>query len=329
MRVLSLFDGISAGQVALQRAGIEVSTYYASEVDSYAIGITQKNFPNTTQLGDVRNLDVSALGHIDLLIGGSPCFDVSVAGKQAGIKAKTLGEYLELKAQGHEFVGQSFLFWEYVRIKRDLEALNPNLKFLLENVPMKPKFLEQFNETMGIKPTPIDSKLVSAQSRQRLYWSNLGDRLPQPLDRGMAVANILDEDAADKLIVRNTNYYETSTRSSSGSIRIGGISTQTDLTEVKAFGQGQRVYSVEGKSVTLKANGGGQGAKTGLYKIDLPDGSFHIRRLSVTECERLQTFIEGYSSGVSDSQRYKCLGNSWTVDVIVHILKHLLEVNSN
>lgn len=142
MRVLSLFDGISCGQIALRELGVTIDTYYASEVDKFAIANTMANFPDTVQLGDVRDIDAKALGHIDLLIGGSPCQSFSFVGKRAGMSTKTnekiltLPRYMELKAQGFEFEGQSYLFWEYVRILNEVRQTNPSVYFMLENVEM-------------------------------------------------------------------------------------------------------------------------------------------------------------------------------------------------
>ena len=142
MIVLSLFDGMSCGQIALRDMGIPVTRYYASEIDKWAIQQTQLNFPDTVQLGDVRNVEARTLGHIDLLIGGSPCQSFSFAGKRVGMsttaheKVLTLARYMELKEQGFEFAGQSYLFWEYVRILAEVREANPNVLFMLENVEM-------------------------------------------------------------------------------------------------------------------------------------------------------------------------------------------------
>lgn len=211
MIVLSLFDGMSCGQIALQQLGIKVDKYYASEVDKFAIAQTMLNFPDTIQLGDVRNIDARKLGHIDLLMGGSPCQSFSFAGKRAGMSTKqkeeiyTLERYLELKQAGFEFEGQSYLFWEYVRILHELREINPDVYFLLENVEMGKKWEKVLSEAIGLQGVHINSALVSAQIRKRIYWTNirtgktlLGDlytAIPQPKDRGILLRDILEDDA--------------------------------------------------------------------------------------------------------------------------------------
>lgn len=176
MVILSLFDGMSCGQIALKELGVTIDKYYASEIDKFAIQNTMANFPDTVQLGDVRQVDAKSLGKIDLLIGGSPCQCFSFAGKRAGMSTKskeqieTLTRYLELKQQGFEFEGQSYLFWEYVRILNELREANPNILFMLENVDMGKRWEAVINEALGIVGVHINSALVSAQVRKRIYW---------------------------------------------------------------------------------------------------------------------------------------------------------------
>ena len=457
LRVLSLFDGISCGQVALERAGIPVEVYYASEIDKYAIQVTQKNYPNTIQLGDVEKIDFTQYeGKIDLLIGGSPCTNLSIAGNHKGLEGD-----------------ESRLFWEYVRA---IKECKPKY-FLLENVEsMSDKDKEIISQELGCYPIMINSSLVSAQNRKRYYWFNWGLMqynlfgfptcdIPQPKDKGILLKDILEsslsyQGKSDCLTARyqgatfphdyfrnqrtqiaepvcvnsqsgrgdnptaqpsiQDRIYDVNAKSTSlttsflpniaepviyqlpqgyneGDLKRGKCPTLTtsrwqdnnllltpyvqkkyeEFAEEKGFipemfnpynkqeirektptltaqgntqtssstvmlfqpirlqeyekskGQAQRVYSIQGKSVVLNANGGGQGGKTGLYKIDLPDGEYIIRKLTPVECERLQTLPDNYTEGISNSQRYKCIGNGWTVDVIAHIFKHILDTTKN
>ena len=202
---------MSCGQIALRELGAHVERYYASEVDKFAIEQTQLNFPNTVQLGDVRSIDAYKLEHVDLLLGGSPCQSFSFAGKRAGMSTKereeiyTLDRYLELKAAGFEFEGQSYLFWEYVRILHELREINPDIFFLLENVEMGKKWEAVLSEAIGLQGVHINSALVSAQIRKRIYWTNIRTQsdllgnlytdIPQPRDRGILLRDILEDDA--------------------------------------------------------------------------------------------------------------------------------------
>lgn len=218
MRVLSLFDGMSCGQIALRDMGIIPEVYYASEVDKFAIAQTQLNFPNTIQLGDVTKVDATKLGHIDLLIGGSPCQSFSFAGKRNGMSTVdneeiyTLQRYLELKREGFRFEGQSYLFWEYMRILNEVRKTNPDVLFLLENVEMGKKWERVLSEAIGITGVHINSALVSAQTRKRIYWTNIRTRqqglfgetvpdIPQPKDRGILLYDILQENVDEKYYV--------------------------------------------------------------------------------------------------------------------------------
>lgn len=204
MNVLSLFDGMSGGQIALTELDIPIDKYYASEIDKYAMQFTIQNFPNTIQVGDIRELDINKLDKIDLLIGGSPCQSLSMAGKRKGLSTKEgvdifdLEMYLELKENGFEFEGQSYLFWEYIRIYNDLLERGDNPKFFLENVEMGKKWESVFNDILGRKGIHINSALVSAQNRRRIYWTDIHDDIPQPEDRGILLKDILEEEVDEK-----------------------------------------------------------------------------------------------------------------------------------
>ena len=306
MRVLSLFDGISCGQVALERAGIPVEVYYASEIDKYAIQITQKNYPDTIQLGDVTKIDFTEfIGKVDLLIGGSPCQDLSISkNNRQGLQGSRSG-----------------LFYKYVEA---LETIKPKY-FLLENVAsMKKEDKDTITSILGVEPILINSALVSAQQRKRLYWTNIPN-ITQPQDKGILLQDVLESGCTPNKKSRciQSSIGRTTEREYFKKYQGEMVAEPIRIGQYGKGGQGQRIYSVRGKSVSLSANGGGQGAKTGLYKIDLPDGEYLIRKLTPLECERLQTLPDGYTEGVSNTQRYKCIGNGWTVDVIAHIFSFL------
>ena len=223
IRVLSLFDGMSCGQIALRELRVPIERYYASEVDKFAIQQTQLNFPETVQIGDVRNVDVDRLceeGEIDLLLAGFPCTDLSLAGKRKGMatttkeKVTSLSQYLDLRDAGFEFAGQSYLFWEFVRIFKRLRERNPKLLFLLENVEVGKEWEAVISNTLGLKGVHINAALVSAQNRRRIYWSNVRVReegmfgwrytdIPQPEDRHIFLKDILESEVDEKYYLKD------------------------------------------------------------------------------------------------------------------------------
>jgi DNA (cytosine-5)-methyltransferase 3A len=301
MNVLSLFDGISCSMVALKRANIKINKFYASEIDSNAIKVSTKNHPEIIQLGDVR--EIKPIPDLFLLIGGSPCTDLSIAKKgRQGLEGE-----------------QSKLFYEYVRILKDSKPKY----FILENVnSMSKESKAKITEIMGVEPIMIDASLVSAQSRKRLFWTNIPIK-ELPEDKGILLKDILQPDAeVDERMTSKNGKAFTLTASYNKAVVENSIKRK-QRTMVKighignTDGQANRVYSIEGKSVSLSANGGGSGAKTGLYK------TVFIRKLTPIECERLQGLPDNYTEGISNTQRYKCLGNAFNVDVIVHILKYM------
>lgn len=301
MNVLSLFDGMSCGQIALERAGIPVDNYFASEINKYAMQVTQTNYPNTIQLGDVTKVVASKLPKIDLLIGGSPCQGFSFAGKQLNFEDP-----------------RSMLFFEYVRL---LEELKPK-HFLLENVKMKKEFQDVITNLVGVEPIEINSALVSAQNRKRLYWTNLPIQFPIA-DRKIYLKDILENGSviADKSQTILSTMWKENAKSMVTRKKKGLL---VKLGEIGAGGQGNRVYSIEGKGICMSANSGGM-AGSGNMLIQTGD---RVRKLSPVECERLQTIPDSYTEGISKTQRYKMLGNGWTVDVIAHIFKGLLNENT-
>lgn len=302
MKILSLFDGISCARVALERAGIPVEVYYASEVDKYAMQISAKNYPDIVQVGSVVGLDTTQFKDVDLMVGGSPCQDLSIAKKdRKGLDGERSG-----------------LFWEYVRI---LKEVKPKY-FILENVASMPKEAKEIiSETLGVQPIMINASLLSAQNRKRLFWTNIPE-VTLPEDRGILLKDILESEVDEKYNVKSVDFVAGGMGKQNDLHFIGGIRNKDWAKDGKDysrnFGQGDRVYSPEGKSTTLSALGGGRGAKTGLYAV-----KDFVRKLTPVECERLQGLPDNYTEGVSNTQRYKCLGNAFNVDVVAHILSFI------
>ena len=388
MKVLSLFDGMSCGRIALDRLGIAVDTYYASEIDKYAIEVAQKNYPDTIHVGDVTQLNADDFQDVDLILAGSPCQGFSFAGNQLAFDDP-----------------RSALFFEFIRL---LKAIKPKY-FLLENVRMKKEFLEVITEQVSscypefqghdlfggrIEPILINSSLVSAQSRERYYWTNIPN-IQQPEDRGIVLRDVLEEDPGDSFNLapakvdrvlnqaRGKGFFYNEDSPKIGTIIAGYHKEPTDgsyiETKPKQIGIAsdinghdilKRVYSPDGKSPTLNTMGGGNrepkvvsggafrgrayddkgkrmdrngdsvanktnqmlelrqdrksNAITTVYKDSVVvENELHWRKLTPLECERLQTVPDNYTNHVSNTQRYKMLGNGWTVDVIAHILSNM------
>jgi len=345
MNVLSLFDGMSCGQQALERAGIEVNQYFASEIDKYAIQVTMANYPNTIQLGSVVGVDGYALPKIDLLIGGSPCQSFSFAGKRKGMATTdeqeilTLEHYLKLKADGYEFEGQSYLFWEFMRL---LYEVKPKY-FLLENVEMGEKWERVLTQAIGVNALHINSALVSAQNRKRIYFTNIGMEaaglfgypvsiIKKPKDRKILLKDILESEVDEKYFlsekmlgwldrhaekrkvdVKKLDGEQKSATITSSALMKGNLSTDFIVHNTNAV-------EILEKSPCLH---GFEHGTNGQLKKQLVRGGM-IRRLTPLECMRLQTVNDNYKMPVSDSQKYKMLGNGWTIEVISHIFKYIL-----
>ena len=434
MKVLSLFDGMSCGQLALNKLGIKVDKYYASEIDKYAIQVTQANFPETIQVGDVCNLKAEDYQDIDLILAGSPCQGFSFAGKQLAFDDP-----------------RSALFFEFIRL---LKEIKPKY-FLLENVKMKKEFLEVITDQVSacypefqgkdlfggkIEPILINSALVSAQSRQRYYWTNIPN-VEQPEDLGIVLRDILeDEGQADLVGNGGREAFKENIQKGTALLArdwkgwntygMTGVQTKPKQVGIASDINGhdilKRVYSPDGKSPTLNAGGGGnrepkvavqsyrevrteegkkarRDAKLKTGKDHTPfrskeliprtdgkvgtitpnlnkdheisietkktnqinpskkasgrqpyiqdrvfhkDGKSHAltesfadrtnvgehneltwRKLTPLECERLQTVPDNYTNHVSKTQRYKMLGNGWTINVISHILSNMETIN--
>ena len=303
MKVLSLFDGISCGMLALKRAGIPVEKYDAFEIDKYAVTVSRNNFPDIVQHGNVFDGNFTQFQGYDLLLGGSPCTYWSIARKGR-----------ETTSDGMGFK----LFMQYVRALKESRCRY----FLYENnYSIHRNIKDEISKKLGVQPIMINSALVSAQQRKRCYWTNIPN-VSQPQDKGILLADILESGISwqDKSYCMTASYDGAVFKNTLVRILRTLIAEPGRIGRFGKGGQGQRIYSIHGKSITLSANGGGRGAKTGLYKIDLPDGDYIIRKLTPVEAERLQTLPDNYTAEISNTQRYKCIGNGWTVDVIAHIL---------
>lgn len=298
--VLSLFDGISCGMVALERAGIKVNKYYASEIEDVAIKISRKNYPNIIQLGDIQNIDeqtIKEIGHIDLIIGGSPCQGLS----SSNVWLKD-GEY------GVNGTGKSKLFWEYVRVLKIVQKdNNPNVAFLLENVgSANKKDKEVINKTLNCVGVPFNSQLLSAQNRNRVYWTNFDFNVPT--ERINIYLQDLLEDKVDDKYYLSQKMYECVMSPAKKGWQSGKMEIDLKIARPITATMHKMHRADTDNYVSTK------------YK---PINKTNIRRLTPLECERLQTLPDNYTSGVSDTSRYKCIGNGWTVDVITYILSHL------
>ena len=363
MNILSLFDGMSAGRIALKRIGIKVNKYYASEITPSKIKASQNNFPDNIYIGDVTK--VSGYDYdVDLLIGGSPCQGFSIMGDRLNFNDP-----------------RSKLILDYFRILEELREKNPDIYFLLENVPMDRQAEIEISRRLGVLPVKINSALVSAQNRKRLYWTNIpgtgadlfGDEIEQPKDKGILLRDILQpEDEVDEkyYLKKNVRDY-VDKRLLNGKQTLNGDKTRCltesyarntgtmiskELFNVNPSGRGSHgiVRNIEGKARTLMEKSGSQ---TGYYLIsdqfinknqngagykEDPEKSYtlntvdrqalvidldkyRVRKLTPIECCRLQTVPDTFfnGAGLTDNQIYSCLGDGWTVDIIAHIFKGL------
>ena len=306
MKILSLFDGVSCGRVALERAEIKVTEYWASEIEEKPKEISHKNYPDIIQLGDITQITKNNLHNyenwkVDLIMGGSPCQSFSNAGNRQG------------------FNGKSGLFYEFARLVNELKPKY----FILENVKMKQEWQDVISQELGVKPIEINSSLVSGQNRKRLFWvGKLNNgvyeqvEIPQPEDKEIYLEDILEEQVDEK-------YYLTESQIKTINRNFGSKGKTINLdgnSLVEKITYPSRINQKFGKikSPTLVA---AMGMGGGNVPVIVKDGK--IRKFTEKECERLQTLPDDYTSGVSSTSRYKAIGNGWTVDVITHILKHL------
>lgn len=279
MKILSLFDGISAGRLALDRAGIPVSYYGSSEIDPYAIKVSSANFKDITRLGDIRSWQSWELPPIELVMGGSPCQGLSLYSKER----KDFDD------------PRSALFFLFVNV---LSHVKPRY-FLLENTPMNKESEVTISRYLGVEPVTINSSLLSAQNRKRLYWTNIP--LKPIVDKNLVIKDIL-LDLEEPYPLKFVEDHK------------GGQCKKVDEADLRGNDNLRRVYSIYHKCPTLAAYSGGN------LEPKVSSDLRTWRKLTPVECERLQTFPDGYTESVSKSRRYSLLGNSWTVDVIAHIL---------
>lgn len=433
--ILSLFDGMSCGQQALEKSNIKFDNYIASEIDKYAIKVTMANYPNTKQIGSVVDIDCKTLPEIWMLLGGSPCQSFSFAGKRKGMSTKceieitTLEQYLQLKNEGYEFEGQSYLFWEYVRIFIEVKPTY----FLLENVEMEEKWSKVISKALGVNPIKINAALVSAQNRVRNYWTNIGLKpsglfgdlesiIQQPKDQNIFLMDICEKevdekyylskkmldyfknraknfnngkvnvreengkastltasmascDISDNFIKIDTNLKPSQNQSKANCFTAGGNSggLHSDMTlivssrgrntdnpksrqsglateqmiEPRIDGKSNCLTSVLKDNLVFKKNyvqwdKSGKGYNSQHDRASYENGKsctlsssrcetkanviledMTIRRLTPIECERLQGVEDNYTNHVSNTQRYRMLGNGWQIDVIAHIFSYI------
>ena len=295
INVLSLFDGMSCGQIALNKLGIKYENYFASEIDQKAIDVTMDNYSNTKQIGSVLDVNSSKLSNIDLLIGGSPCQSFSLAGTKKGmvttenIEVITLEKYLQLKEDGYSFSGQSYLFWEYIRLLKEVKPAH----FLLENVLMSPKWKKIITDTLGVEPIEINSNLFSIQSRKRLYWTNI------PFDKNIENKEIF--------------FYNEYSKTYDESLILKG----RGLNKIKR--PRSRVYSIDSEKLpTLLKEQESKATDSIIIKQD------NIYRYPTREeAEKMQTVPIGYTKVAKYNDAMGMLGNGWNVDTIAHILSPL------
>jgi DNA (cytosine-5)-methyltransferase 3A len=334
-KVVSLFNGMSVAAMAFEDVGIDVQIFH-SEVDKHANKVTEVLFPDSVPLGDVRFVDGNSFDGVDYLVGGSPCQSFSFSGKQEGMvtdtkeEILTLEHYLQLKSEGFKFKGQSYLFWEFVRVLSDLRVNNPDVKFLLENVVMSKKWENVITTTLGVAPVLINSDLVSGQQRKRLYWTNInnGD-ISQPEDLGINFRDLLEEDKFTNSAARSGRYVNKATIVGR---RLNENGCREDYNKSVPITQCIEVRKTNTDKVncltTVQKDNIITSLPVGRHVGAFTDYTKDVdwRYLTAREALRMQTIPEHYIDKmlevVSENQAYKMAGNGWTMKIISYILKH-------
>jgi DNA-cytosine methyltransferase len=363
MKLLSLFNGMSCSKMAFDELNIPISKFYVSEIDKYANKLTSYLYPEAIHLGSVVDVDVTRLDKIDFIAAGSPCQSFSFAGKRKGMATKceeeilSLEKYLELKSQGFEFEGQSYLFWEFIRIYQDCKKINPEVKFLLENVEMGEKWEKVLSKAVGYNGIHINSALVSAQNRKRIYWINFGleprglfndleSIVQQPKDKGILLKDILESEVDEKYFLseKRIKYFERKIKKGFLKQICNDIEGKSECLLATMYKQmqgfcvasrGRNIDNPKNRTSGLETEqqlevrlDGKSNTLTSVLKDNLTINKSSIRAYTPKECLRLQTIPEHLiekilTSGTSDTQIYKMAGNGWTVKVIAHLLQYL------
>lgn len=338
LNVISLFDGKACALYCLKQAGFKIKNYYASEIDTHAIKIAKKNHPEIQHIGDVTKLDIDNTwykgrtciihengvkmidGSIDLVIAGSPCQGFSNAG---------LGMNFEDP--------RSKLFWTFIHLLRQIQSGNPNVLFFLENVKMKKEWRDIISKELGVEPIHLDHSEFSPTDRQRLYWTNI-HITKMPEKRNIIINDILQKEVSGNYIIsekvlarglRKTyskprfnpekmGTMNTKNNSSQMSIDAGTTLIQVGLADgIKGYESKRRVYDPNGKCPTLLTHQGGHHHA----KICIDDELW--RRLTPIECERVHGMPDNYTEGVSETQRYRMIGNGWECRGVIGLLKNI------
>lgn len=335
INIVSLFDGLGSMRLIADRLNIPVDYYYSSEIDRHAIRARRDNYPNCVELGDVRDVNAFDLDFIDLIVAGSPCQNLSFSGKMEGLLAKeddkeltiivdTLELYLSLKKKGFIFKGQSYLFWEFVRVLTDIKTINPNVKFLLENVNMDDQWADIFSKALGVNPVRSCASDLLPQIRPRMFWANWEI---SPIEKSSAgnssIKNIMvDESSCYDHVYMTKDRFESLVPSGNK-----GMGKAKALFHKASRRQGYQVFDINYKVECLDTCQGGGRIPSILIKDDV------ARHMHPEEFELCQGLPRNYTQGkitefrkkpISKAQRYKMIGNGWAIDQVEHIAMCLI-----